>query len=154
MSVAVTKDGHVIYGTDGGKGIYRYSGNDPDTVEPILPEAGGVAADPKTLRWAATQSPNQIYVFEGEEHQQTLRLPPGKSMYKHGLLSFGPAETVVVAGRDSDDLDNEPWLFMIDPECGETRSLFPWTKEKMTDFVVGPRMFWERNSPSTYRSTY
>lgn len=154
MSVAVTKDGHVIYGTDGGKGIYRFSGNDPDTVEPILPEAGGVAADPKTLRWAATQSPNQVYVFEGEEHQQTLRLPPGKSLYKQGLLSFGPEETVVVAGRDSDSLDNEPWLFMIDPECGETRSLFPWTKEKMTDFVVGPRMFWERNSPNTYRSTY
>jgi len=154
MSVAVTRDGHVILGTDGDKGIYRYSAKDPADKEPMLPEAGGVAADPKTLKWAATQSPNQLYIFEGEEHEKTLRLPPGKSIYRNGLLSFGPAESIVVAGRDNDSLENNPWLFMYDPECGDIRALFPWEKETMTDFVVGPRMFWDRNSPSTYKSIY
>jgi len=43
---------------------------------------------------------------------------------------------------------------MYDIEKEETRSLFPWNGEKMTDFVVGPRMFWDRKSPNTYKSTY
>lgn len=153
MSVAVTNDGHVLMGTDGNKGIYRYSGIE-DGAEPILPETGGVAADPQTTKWAATQNPNQVYIFDGSEHEKTLRLPPGKSIYRQGLLSFGPAESVVVASRDSDALDTLPWLMMYDGETGECRSLFPWDKEPMTDFVVGPRMYWERNQPNTYKSTY
>jgi hypothetical protein len=43
---------------------------------------------------------------------------------------------------------------MYDIEKEDTRSLFPWTKETMTDFVVGPRMLWERHSPDTFQSIY
>lgn len=155
MSVAVTRDGHVIFGTDGDKGVYRYSGDKSDSeVAPILPEAGGVAADPKTLQWAATQNRNQVYVFEGEELMKTLRLPAGKSHYRNGLLSFSPAGSLCVVARDSQESVGEPWFLMYNIEEDEIRSLFPWQKETMTDFVVGPRMLWERNAPDTYRSQF
>lgn len=155
MSVAVTRDKHVILGTDGEEGVYRFAGDDYSASSaPLLPGPGGVAADPKSLRWAAAQSPNLVYVFEGEELVKKLRLPPNKSIYRHGLLSFSPAGTLCVAGRDSDKATGEPWLFMYDVEKDEIRSLFPWTRETMTDFVVGPRMLWERHSPKTYESIY
>jgi len=155
MSVAVTRDGHVILGTDGDKGIYRYSGdNSQSEVKPLLPDPGGVAADPKTLQWAATQSPNQIYVFEGEEMLKTLRLPAGKSHYRNGLLSFSPAGSLCVAARDSQESVGEPWFLMYNIEEDKIRSLFPWQKETMTDFVVGPRMFWDRNSPNPQKTHF
>ncbi len=156
MSVAVTKDKHVVLGTNGDEGIFRYSGGGSQAApgKRILPSRGGVAADPKSLRWAATQAPNLIYVFEGEELVKKLRLPPNKSIYRNGLLSFSLAGTLCVAVRDSDKLDDDPWLLMYDLETDNIRSLFPWKAETMTDFVVGPRMLWERNSPSTYKSLY
>jgi hypothetical protein len=154
MSVAVTRDKHVLLGTDSEKGIYRFSGDQTAEAKPILPGAGGVAADPKTLRWAATQDANQIYVFEGEELQKKLRLPPNKSHYRNGLLSFSPAQSLCVACRPSDDTAAQPWFLMYDFEKDEIRSLFPWTRETLTDFVVGPRMFWDRKSPNEYKSVY
>jgi hypothetical protein len=155
MSVAVTNDKHVIFGTNGEPGIYRYAGDEHSAAsKPLLPGAGGVAADPKSLRWAATQAPNQIYVFEGEELVKKLRLPPNKSFYRNGLLSFSPAGSLCVAVRDSDKQTGEVWLLMYNIEKDEIRSLFPWTQEEMTDFVVGPRMLWNRNSPSEYKSTF
>ena len=155
MSVAVTKDRHVIFGTDEKPGVYRFAGDDYSASQkPILPESGGVAADPASLRWAATQSPNQIYVFEGEHLQKKLRLPPNKSIYRNGLLSFAPAGDVVVAARPRDQQIGETWLLQYDTRKDEIRSLFPWEKEPIVDFVVGPRMYWERHSPSTYRSLY
>ncbi len=155
MSVAVTRDGHVIFGTDGDKGVYRFSGDKSDSeVAPILPEAGGVAADPKSLQWAATQNRNEVYVFEGEELMKTLRLPAGKSHYRNGLLSFSPCGSLCTVARDSQESVGEPWFLMYNIEEDKIRSLFPWQKETMTDFVVGPRMLWERNSPDTYRSQF
>ena len=155
MSIAVTNDKQVVFGTNRDAGIYRLSGDESEgTPEPLLPGPGGVAADPKSLRWAATQDRNQIYVFEGEELVKKLRLPPNKSIYRQGLLSFSPAGSLCVAMRDSDEVIGQPWLYMYDVDEGETRSLFPWTRETMTDFVVGPRMLWDRESPSPYKSTY
>jgi hypothetical protein len=155
MSIAVTKDKHVILGTDGDKGIYRMSGQDTSTAgDPILPGPGGVAADPKSLRWAATQDSNQIYVFEGPDMEKKLRLPPKKSHYRNGKLSFSPAGSICVAARDSDKATGEVWLLMYNIEEDKIRSLFPWKHERMTDFVVGPRMLWEKNSPNDYKSTY
>ena len=145
MSVAVTRDKHVILGTDGDEGIYRFSGDQHAASKtPLLPGPGGVAADRKSLKWAATQGSDQIVVFEGEEQVKKLRLPPGKSMYRNGLLSFSPAGCLVTVGRDSDKAVGEPWFFQYDLETDEIRSMFPWTRETMTDFVVGPRMFWDR----------
>jgi len=155
MSVAVTRDGHVILGTNGDKGIHRFSGDKSQaTSEPILPEPGGVAADPKSLRWAATQGHNEIYIFEGEELVKKLKLPPGKAHYRGGKLSFGPAGTIFTVIRSEDEVIGEPWFYMYDIEEDKQRTLFPWEKETMTDFVVGPRMLWERKSPKKYESTF
>jgi len=155
MSIAVTRDKHVIFGTDGDKGIYRYLSDEYSAAsKPVLPAPGGVAADPKSLRWAATQEPNRIYVFDGEELVKTLRLPPNKSIYRQGLLSFAPAGCLCVAARNSDEPAGEPCLFLYNIEKDEIRSLFPWTREKMVDFVVGPRMPWNRKSPNQYKSMY
>jgi hypothetical protein len=59
-----------------------------------------------------------------------------------------------VACRPSDDTAAQPWFLMYDFEKDEIRSLFPWTRETLTDFVVGPRMFWDRKSPNEYKSVY
>jgi len=153
MSIAVTKDKHVVFGTDGDGGIYRMSG-DSQSPESLLPSPGGVAADGASLKWAATQDPDQIYVFEGQELMKKLRLPPKKSMYRNGLLSFSLVGDLCVAVRDSDLSNEEPRLLMYDIDEDEIRDLFHWPYETMTDFVVGPRMYWDRHSPSTYKSVY
>jgi hypothetical protein len=155
MSVAVTKDKHVMLGTDGNQGIFRFAGDEHSAnSKPLLPGPGGVAADPNTLKWAATQKPNQIYVFEGEVLQRKLRLPPGKSFYRNGLVTFAPGGGICVVVRDSDKTDGQPWLLMYDDDSDDVRSLFPWDKETMTDFVAGPRMLWERNEPTIHKTTY
>jgi hypothetical protein len=189
MSVAVCNDKSVLLGTDGDQGIFRYSGDAESASKgPILPGKGGVAADPKSLLWAATQEPNQVYVFEGQELVKKLRLPPNKSIYGNGMLSFAPTGNLVVAVRDSDSTNSGVWFLEYRVKGSEDeknaradgtpapakpkaanpidymkawsaqepqiRSLFPWEKEKMNDFVVGPRMFWDRKSPNTYKSVY
>jgi hypothetical protein len=186
VSIAIANDKHVILGTDGETaGIFRMGGDDHSAKkDPLLPGPGGVAADPKSLRWAATQEPNQIFLFEGEELIKKLRLPPGKSHYRKGMLSFSPSGNLVVAARDSEEAVGEVWFLQYrlnddeaesqegdvavkgerlpaseyikawDSQKTEIRSLFPWTHETMTDFVVGPRMFWDRSSKESYKSTY
>ena len=161
MSVAVTRDKHVMYGTDAQNGIYRFNRGkemqETESLGPVLPGSGGVAADPKSLKWAATQSPNQIHVYEGGMPLKTLKLAPGKSIYRQGLLSFAPSGAVVVATRPSDEVDQGVWLTAYETaegKEGQIQSLFPWERERMLDFVVGPRMIWEGHSPSTYKSKY
>jgi hypothetical protein len=155
MSIAVTNGGRVILGTDGDKGIYLFSGKgESASGGPILPDPGGVAADPKSLKWAVTQPPDQIFVMEGEELVKKLQLPQGRSMYRQGLLSFSPCGSLCVSARDRDQPVGKPWLLMYDLDEDEVRSLFRWTRETMTDFVVGPRMLWDRQSPDDHKSIY
>ena len=161
MSVAVTRDKHVMYGTDTQRGIYRFNkgkeAKETDSLGPVLPGPGGVAADPKSLKWAATQSPNEIHVYEGGMPLKTFKLAPGKSIYREGLLSFAPSGAVVVASRHSDEVDQEVWLTAYETaegKEGQIISLFPWNRERMLDFVVGPRMIWEGHAPSPVRSQY
>jgi hypothetical protein len=157
MSLAVTTDKHVIYGTNGKAGIYRLNGDESAGLQkPILPGSGGVAADPGSLKWAATQAPSQVCVFEGEELVKKYRLPPNKSIYRQGLLSFAPGGAVVVATRPSDNPAEGVWLIKYDTknDRDEVQSLFPWKKDRLVDFVVGPRMLWDRKSPNIQRSIY
>ena len=103
---------------------------------------------------AAAQDPNLIFVYEGQELVKKLRLPPGKSIYKNGLLSFSPAGSLIVAVRDSDKEVGEVWFLCYDVEKDEVKSLFPWQKELIQDFTAGPRMLWNRRSPNAYKSTF
>ncbi len=161
MSVAVTRDKHVMFGSDSQSGIYRFfrgeEVQESQSPGPVLPGSGGVAADPKSLKWAATQSPNLIHVYEGGMALRTFKLASGKSIYGQGLLSFAPSGAVVVASRHSDEVDKEVWLTAYETAEGvegQILSLFPWNRERMLDFVVGPRMLWERHSPSDFESKY
>ncbi len=159
MSVAVTTDRHVIFGTNAGEGIYRFAGDDFTALrDPLLPGRGGVAADTSSLKWAATQSPKKICVFEGEELMKELELPPNRRFFRNGLLSFSGTGAVVAAVRDADKPDDDPWLIQYETEEKPNRpdmvSLFKWDRAPMLDFVVGPRMIWERHEPSTYKSIY
>lgn len=156
MSVAVTKDKNVLLGTSSPPGIYRFFGDTTAATQPsILPGEGGVAADTKSLSWAATQAPNQVYVFEGEELAKKFRLPPNKVHYRNGCLSFAPAGYVIVLTQPGDDPQGQPWFIAYSTgEKGNIETLFPWDKERICDFVVGPRMVWNRNSPTEYRSIY
>lgn len=161
MSVAVTTDKHVIFGGNGDPGVFRFSGDDYSAARPpLLPGGGGVAADTASLKWAATQEPDLLYVFEGEELIKKFKLPGNKRLYCNGLVSFAPAGAVVVAARDPDRLEDDPWLIAFqtkdtdDKEQDEIRDLFKWNRARMVDFVVGPRMLWDRRSPKEYRSTY
>ncbi len=166
MSVALGRDKAILFGNKASKGIYRFSGNAALTSStPVLPEAGGVAADPISDRWAATQGNNQIVLMEGENEVTRYELPAGKFFYEQGLLSFAPpagkAETapnsgVVVAMRDSDNTDNVHLMEFKTNSEGKVdrRLLFEWDKEPIVDFVVGPRMLWEQNNRESYKSLY
>ena len=113
-----------------------------------------MAADTASLKWAAAQAPNQIYVFEGQELVKKLRLPPAKRFYRQGLLSFAPASTVVVAARPADEQVGEVWFLQYGVENDNLTNLFPWEKEPILDFVVGPRMFWDRHDKKDYKSVH
>ena len=143
MSVAVTRDKHVIFGNDGTPGIYRFAGEEHAAAgKSLLPTFGGVAADPKSSRWAAAQDPNYIYIFDGQDMLKKTRLPPNKSLYRNGLLSFSPAGAVCVALRDSDKTTGPVSLSAYNIEKDRWQSIFSWDTGEMTDFVVGPWQPW------------
>ena len=164
MSVAVTRDKHVVFGTDGSPGVYRYASEEHSAAsKPLLPGFGRVAADPRSLRWAAAQESkesnqiSQIYVFEGEELSKKLRLPPNKTLYRDGLMSFSPGGSLCVAVEDSEKPKGEVLLLMYDfrkDNTVRTQRLFTWTRGGMNDFVVGPPMPWGVNSPAVPRNTF
>jgi len=153
MSVAATLDGHVVFATDMEPGVYRFPGNDFSPRSPVLTKFGGVAADVTSLRWAAAQPPSQIVVYEGETPVKTLRLPPGQSLYRHGLLSFAPAGSVVLAAQSGEKPD-DVWLVRLQTKDDTALNLFPWKKEPILDLVVGPRMPWEPYTPDQRRSLH
>jgi hypothetical protein len=155
MSVAVGTDKAVLFSSEAVPGVFRFTGNESASgKKPILPTSGGVAADPKSPRWAAAQEPNLVYVFEGEQQIKKLRLPPQKSLYKGGLLSFSPAGSLIVAAKDEDQEVGQVWFICYDIDKDDVRTMFPWKFELMQDFTSGPRMLWNRHSPSEYKSTY
>jgi hypothetical protein len=144
MSVAVTLDHEVLLGTDMEPGVYRFAGKGPAGPARLLPRTGGVAADTASPKWAAAQPPDQIMIYRGETLVKALRLPANKALYRQGLVSFGPDGSIVVAARPADDPNGEVWLLKLDAKDDSVRSLFPWKRQPIADFVVGPRMPWER----------
>lgn len=147
MSIAVTKDRHILYSSGGKPGVFRYEGGQ---ATQILTNSGGVAADPNSPRWAAAQDPNLVYIYEGDQMLKKLRLPPGKNIYRSGLMAFTPTGSLCVAVRDSDEENGEVWLIQYDLENDDVKSLFPCRKEQLQDFVIGHRSPWDRQLPSAY----
>ncbi len=154
MSVAVTPDKHVLLATDMEAGVYRFPADDFSPRSPVLPKLGGVAADTASLRWAAAQPPSQVALFEGDSLVKTLRLPPNRSAYRDGLLSFAPAARLVVAARSVDKADSGVWMVELATKDDSARNLFVWRKEPILDFVVGPRMPWQPYEPDKRRGLH
>jgi hypothetical protein len=155
VSVAVTNDGRVLFSSSAEAGVFRFGRSEASpSSKPVLPAPGGVAADPKSLRWAAGQEPNQICLCEGDELLRKLVLPQGKSLYRRGVLSFAPGG-LCVAARNADQ-PTSVWLLMYDFKKDKWNSLFRWENERgpIADLVVGPRMAWERSPSGPPTGTY
>jgi hypothetical protein len=152
MSVAAAMDDHVLLGADKEPGIYRFGAGAKPGQLPLLPHAGGVAADTASRKWAAAQPPDELVVCQGNDAVKSLHLPAGRAFFRDGLLSFAPGESVVVAVRPKDDPSGQVWLVKVDTKDGAARVLFPWKREPIADLVVGPPMPWER--PKKLRSLY
>ena len=155
MSVAVANDKGVVFSSDAEPGIHKFMGDQSaHGNKPVLPASGGVAADHSSLRWAAAQAPNSIAVYEGMQFLKTLRLPPQKKFYKGGLMSFGPDGSLCVAVQDADNEQGDVWILCFHVDKEQVTNSFKWTHEEMQDFAVGPRMLWDRHTPSGYKSTF
>ena len=57
----------MLYGSNKEPGVYRFSPVDYAAGAAASGQAGGVAADTDTPKWAATQGPDEIVVFEGDK---------------------------------------------------------------------------------------
>lgn len=155
MSVAATNDRHMVFGVSGHDGVYRFAGDDATASRPpLLPMYGGVAADPGSLRWAAAQKPDLIHVFQGEELVRKCRLPPGKELYRDGILAFAPGANLVVAGKTGSEPTGEVWLLQFGADRPGDATLFRWDKEPILDMAVGPRMPWDRPTSRSSKSVY
>ena len=152
LSIAATTDGHVLFGSSALRGIIRLQGP-ADPLRPLWTGAGGVAADTASLRWAAAAAPGFVATYDGEEPLAKLRLPPGKSIYRQGLLSFAPGG-LLLAARESNQPDGQPTFLRYNPDTGDVENLFTWNRERVMDFVVGPRMLWDRDARAAPQSAY
>ncbi len=153
MSVAVANDKGVVFSSDADPGVHKFMGDQSARDDkPVLPASGGVAADHSSLRWAAAQAPNVIKVYEGQQFLKNLRLPPQKKFYKGGMMSFGPAGSLCVASRTPTTSRAMFGSSAIDVDKDQVTNSFKWTHEEMQDFAVGPRMQWDRHSPSSIRT--
>ncbi|MEI8375466.1 MAG: hypothetical protein WCJ35_21815 [Planctomycetota bacterium] len=155
MSVAVANDKGVVFSSDAEPGVHKFMGDQSARGDkPVLPASGGVAADHSSLRWAAAQAPNVIKVYEGQQFLKNLRLPPQKSFYKGGLMSFGPDGSLCVAVQDSENEQGDVWILCFHVDKEQVTNSFKWTNEEMHGFAVGTRLLWDRHSPSGYKSTF
>jgi hypothetical protein len=160
MSVAATKDKHVVLGTASPPGVYRFACNDKSAdPEHCLSNYGGVAADIHSARWAAAQPPNQICVYQGRQMVKRLSLPAGLVHYGNGLMSFSNDDGwLCVACVEKDHPGDGIWLCLCSNiEKGYFERLFSWTArewkpkdmpdvtftdKEINSFVVGPWLPW------------
>lgn len=154
MCVAVATDKKVLYSTDIEPGVYRFALGDDFLPPPLLARPGGVAADRASARWAAVQPPGQVAIFEGESPLATLRLPPNRGVYRHGLLSFAAADRLVLVADAVPATERGVFLVQCKIADGSTRDLFVWGKEEILDLVVGPRMPWPPYEPDRRHGLY
>ncbi len=152
LSVAVSNDKGVVFSSDADPGVHKFMGDQSASGnKPLLPGSGRVAADHSSLRWAATQAPNTIKVYEGQQFLKDLRLPANENFYKGGLMSFGPDGSLCVAVQNDKE---EVWILCFNVDKDKVTNSFKWTNEEMQDFAVGTRMLWERHSPAIGSSSY
>jgi DNA-binding beta-propeller fold protein YncE len=139
MSVAFTRDRHLLFGGSGPEGIYRFRGDKDATLgDPLLPDRGGVAADPTSKRWVAALR-GDLHVFEESREVLKMPYPAGKTKW-HDALAFTPAGTLVLAlhlGGNGYD------VVVADFRAKEFKRLFSWDVSRIVSLTVGPKMEWK-----------
>ena len=90
--------------------------------------------------WGFNQD-RSLLIFEREDSWASLAglYLDGLGHRNEGTPGYGP---MADAGSSAMDFD------------AAAKIMFEWKLDRMVDFVVGPRMYWERRSPSTYRTMY
>jgi hypothetical protein len=160
MSVAATKDKHVVLATGNPPGVYRCATNGkPVDPERCLADYGGVAGDTRSARWAAAQPPNQVCIYEGGKMLKQLSLPAGLVHYGNGMMSFSNEDgwlCIACVEKDNPDAGISMCL-CSDIEKAQFERLFQWTAREWTakdmadvtftdkeinSFVVGPWLPW------------
>ncbi len=160
LSVAATKDKHVVLGAASPPGVCRLAYDDkPPATESCLSSFGGVAANIHSGRWAAAQQPNQVCVYQGGQMVKQLALPKGLVHYGNGMMSFSNDDGwLCVACVEKDHPDDGIWMCLCSNiEKGWFERLFQWTAREWTprdaadvtftakeinSFVVGPWLPW------------
>jgi hypothetical protein len=59
-----------------------------------------------------------------------------------------------VVAAQSPEKPEGVWLVRLETKDDTALNLFPWKKEPILDFVVGPRMPWEPYAPDKRRNLY
>ena len=159
MSVAATRDKHVVLATGNPAGVNRFATNASAEGEHCLSNYGGVAADIHSARWAAAQPPNQVCVYQGGQMVKQLSLPAGLVHYGKGLMSFSNDDGwLCVACVDKDNPEDGIWLCLCSNVAkAQFERLFQWkarewtrkdmpdvtfTDKEINSFVVGPWLSW------------
>jgi DNA-binding beta-propeller fold protein YncE len=140
MSVAFARDGYLLFGSDGPIGIYRFRAAKNATLgQPVLPEAGAVAADPSSKRWAAAL-PNELRVFEDTRELLKLPYPAGERKW-HDTVAFGPDGTLVIALHvDGTNYD----VVLADLKAKTFHLLFSWNQSRVVSVAVGRKTTWKK----------
>jgi hypothetical protein len=106
--------------------------------------------DSNTGNVAIAKGLNKIDIKSGDTVIKTLTLPSDKTFYKDGLMSWSGVGTLCVTCNGEDGI---PWLIMYDIDNNKVQTLFPW-KPDLQGVSIGPRMRWDYNAKSDYKSTF
>jgi hypothetical protein len=145
MSIAATKDGRVVFGTDDPKGIYRMRlWPRSDLPNPIIKADATVAADPTTTRWVAMFQ-GKLTVFDGGEMEFSV-WPPPRTMFGHyRVMAFSPNGDLylVLQGDSGVEIDS------LDLHTRKFTKKFTWKGQEIKSIAVGPKFDWDRNGAAT-----
>ena len=144
MSIDVTADNHLLFASTNPKGVFRLAlTQDAPLGKAIIDEAGGVAADKASTRWAAATQAG-LHVFDKDKQIAEIPFPPDQPGYRSGIVASTNGVFVTALGSGP-----RPELVEIDPESKNMRSFFAWGRERLVDFAVGPRLPWSGKQTST-----
>jgi hypothetical protein len=145
MSLAITSDHFVLFGTDHPRGIYRFTLPRGDELRllnqqtQVLRDDGEVASDPSSKRWAAALR-SDLKVFEESRELATIPYPGGTLKTILPLVAFGPDGTLILTvGTGPDKYD----VMRADLATKSLRSLFTWNKASVKSLAVMQRMTWK-----------
>jgi hypothetical protein len=141
MSLASASDGYFLFATSDPPGVFRLHPNRDGTPVPVLPECGGVAADPSSNRWASCQSQG-VQVCEGRKTINTIPYPVFRRRYDGGQLAFGPDGTLIVVLRTEGFVE----IAEVDFDRRVFRTLFSWEAGVIAGVAVGKKLPWPTSS--------